>query len=212
MTPLYLIKLVGLFIFAYILGSIPCGLVFTRMFCAVDPRQKGSRNIGAANVRRVAGSKIGALTLIGDMLKGALPVYLAYTVIDAEGPWDQVYISIIAYTAFMGHLYPLYLKFKNGGKGVATAAGSFLVISPMACIIAVLVFILFICVFNHVSAGSLAAAAALPAAVWLSTHLTIITACSVLTGAFIYFRHLDNIKRIFSGAEPVIWEKKKNNP
>ena len=81
-------------------------------------------------------------------------------------------------------------------------------ISPMACVVAILVFILFVCLFNRVSAASLAAAAALPVAVWKVTGSGVLTGCAVVTAIFIYFRHIDNIKRLLSGAEPVIWNKK----
>lgn len=199
-----MIKFFVLPVFAYLLGSIPWGLVLTRAFAPVDIRQHGSGNIGATNVRRLAGNTLGALTLAGDIIKGALPVWLAVQMTVSGRPWSDVYISIVALAAFSGHLYPVYMKFKNGGKGVATAAGCFLAISPMAFFVAVLVFILFVCWFDRVSAGSLAASAALPVAIWEATRSGVMTGCAVVTAVFIYIRHTENIKRLLSGIEPKI--------
>jgi glycerol-3-phosphate acyltransferase PlsY len=197
-----MLKFFALPLFAYLLGSIPWGLVITRMFTSVDIRQFGSGNIGATNVRRVAGTTLGILTLTGDTLKGAVPVWLAVTLAGSDGVWAQAYISLVALCAVGGHLYPVFLKFKGGGKGVATAGGCFLVMVPEATIIAILVFIMCVCFWNRVSVGSLAAAAALPVVVWQVTHSEIITGCAILTAAFIYIRHKDNIKRLWSGTEP----------
>jgi glycerol-3-phosphate acyltransferase PlsY len=201
-----MIKLLILPFFAYLLGSIPWGLVLTRLFTSVNIRQEGSGNIGATNVRRVAGPTLGILTLAGDFLKGAVPVWLAISLTDSNELWASFYISLVAFAAFMGHLYPIYMKFKNGGKGVATAAGCFAVISPTALGVAILVFILFVCGFNRVSAASLAAAAVLPVIVWKATGSGVFTGCSVATAVFIGFRHMENIKRLLSGTEPAIWK------
>ncbi len=193
----------GLSVFAYLLGSIPCGLILTKKFASIDIKQKGSKNIGATNVRRVAGATLGALTLTGDLLKGAFPVCLAVYAM-AGTLMGEIYLSVVALSSFLGHLYPLYTKFKGGGKGVATAAGCFIIISPIACIVAMLTFILFIFLSNRVSAGSLSGAAVLPVAVWLTNHSIPLTACAIITAIFIFFRHTDNIKRLLSGTEPVI--------
>lgn len=198
----------GLSVFAYLLGSIPCGLILTKRFASIDIRQKGSRNIGATNVRRVAGTTLGAFTLAGDLLKGALPVCLAvYAMAGTDKLTGEIYLSIIALSAFLGHLYPVYIKFKAGGKGVATAAGCFIIISPIACFVAMLIFILFIFLSRRVSAGSLSGAAVLPVAVWLTSHSIPLTTCALITTIFIFSRHKDNIKRLLSGTEPVIWKK-----
>jgi len=201
-----MIKLLILPFFAYLLGSIPWGLVLTRLFTSKNIRQEGSGNIGATNVRRVAGTKLGILTLAGDIFKGAVPVWLAVSLTDSNGFWTSFYISLVAFAAFLGHLYPIYMKFKNGGKGVATAAGCFAVISPPALGVVILVFILFVCGFNRVSAASLAAAAVLPVAVWKATGSGVLTGCAAATAVFIGFRHKENIKRLLSGTEPTIWK------
>ncbi|HUV51297.1 MAG TPA: glycerol-3-phosphate 1-O-acyltransferase PlsY [Anaerolineae bacterium] len=202
---LEILILFGLSVFAYLLGSIPCGLILTKRFASIDIRQKGSKNIGAANVRRVAGTMLGAFTLACDLLKGALPVCLViYAMPGTDKLISEIYLSIVALSAFSGHLYPVYMKFKGGGKGVATAAGCFIIISPIACLVALLTFILFIFLSRRVSAGSLSGAAVLPVAVWLTSHSIPLTACSLITTIFILFRHKDNIRRLLSGTEPVI--------
>lgn len=202
-----MIKYIILPFFAYFLGSIPWGLVLTRLFTSINIREEGSGNIGASNVMRTAGAKLGILTLAGDMLKGALPVGLAVSMAAPETVWGAFYISFVALSAFVGHLYPVYMKFKGGGKGVATAAGCFAVISPVAFAVVVLVYIMVICGLNRASLASLSAAAVLPVAVWKATGSGILTGCAVLTMAFIFFRHTDNIKRLLAGTEPAIWKK-----
>jgi glycerol-3-phosphate acyltransferase PlsY len=201
-----MIKFLILPLFAYILGSIPWGLVLTRLFTSTNIRQEGSGNIGATNVRRVAGATLGILTLAGDFLKGAVPVWLAVSLTDSNELWASIYISLVAFAAFMGHLYPIYMKFKHGGKGVATAAGCFAVISPPALGVVILVFILFVCGSNRVSPASLAAAAVLPIAVWKATGSGVFTGCAAITAVFIGFRHIENIKRLLSGTESAIWK------
>ena len=146
------------------------------------------------------------LTLSGDVLKGAVPVWLAVSLTNSNELWASFYISLVAVAAFMGHLYPIYMKFKNGGKGVATAAGCFAVMSPPASWVVILVFILFVCGFNRVSAASLAAAVVLPVAVWKATGSVVFTGCAASTAVFIGFRHIENIKRLLSGTEPAIWK------
>jgi len=201
-----MIKYLVLPIFAYLLGSIPWGLILTRLFTPINIRQVGSGNIGATNVRRMAGPRLGVLTLAGDILKGAFPVWLAVSMTTPNEVWGALYIALVAFSAFMGHLYPVYLKFKSGGKGVATAAGCFGVISPVALVILILVFIMFVCWSNRVSLASLAAAAVLPAAIWKATGSEVMLGCAVVTTIFIYFRHMDNIKRLLAGTEPPIWK------
>jgi len=201
-----MIKFFVLPVFAYLLGSIPWGIVLTRLFTSVDIRCEGSGNIGATNVGRIAGPTLGVMTLIGDMLKGAIPVWIAVVLAISNSLWGEICISLVALAAFSGHLYPVYMRFKKGGKGVATAAGCFAVISPVAFMVVILVFIMFVCWFNRVAVASLAAAAVLPVAVWKATGSGVLTGCAVVTAILIYFRHTDNIKRLLNGMEPVIWK------
>ena len=202
------VKYVGLGAFAYLLGSIPWGLILARQFGAVDIRQAGSKNIGATNVLRTAGPGLGILTLVGDLSKGALPVWLAVKMSGHPELLNATYVSAVALCAFVGHLYPVFLKFKTGGKGVATAAGCFLIISPGATGVVLIIFILFAGIANRVSVGSLAAVAALAPAVWWATSAVTFTACAGVMALFIYARHWENIRRIISGTEPAIWGRK----
>jgi glycerol-3-phosphate acyltransferase PlsY len=198
----------GLLICAYLLGSIPWGLIFARIFAKVDIRLKGSGNIGATNVTRQVGVIPGLLTLAGDILKGAFPVYLALAAFGPVNGVGDIYVSTVALAAFLGHLYPVFLKFQDGGKGVATAAGCFAVVSPAAVLAAFAVFILMLLAARRVSVGSLAAAAALPIALWITTDSAAMIAAAGISTLFIFVRHRDNLKRLAAGKEPVFKLKK----
>ena len=199
----------GLLIFAYLLGSIPWGLIFARIFARHDIRSMGSGNIGATNVTRETGVIPGLLTLAGDILKGAVPVFLAHIAFDRASASGDTYVSAVALAAFLGHLYPVYLKFHDGGKGVATAAGCFAVISPATALVAFAVFIVTLLAARRVSVGSLAAAAALPIAIWFTTDSAVLIAAAGIFALLIFIRHRDNLKRLAAGHEPVFKFKKK---
>jgi acyl phosphate:glycerol-3-phosphate acyltransferase len=201
-------KTTGLITFSYLLGSIPWGLLLTRYFSSVNILEQGSGNIGATNVRRLAGTHFGLMTLAGDVLKGLVPVIIARNIMGYDGIQSQLFLCIVAMSSFLGHLFPIYLGFKNGGKGVATTFGCFLIISPWACLASFLVFSGVICVSNRVSPGSLCASAVLPIAVWIETGLPLIAVCATTFSIMIFFRHQDNIKRLLRGTEPLIWKKR----
>jgi glycerol-3-phosphate acyltransferase PlsY len=186
--------------FAYLLGSVPWGVILTRVFSDVDIGSEGSGNIGAYNVFRVAGKSLGLMTLGGDLLKGAIPVLVGIFWLGVSDWKGEVLVSLIALSAFAGHLFPVFLGFK-GGKGVATAAGCFLVISPLVFLISVLVYVLVLCSWGYSSAGSLSAAAILPGAVWLATHSVPLTGCALIMAVIIFVRHADNIRRLLKGTE-----------
>lgn len=195
--------------FAYLLGSVPFGLILVKKFKSVDLRQMGSGNIGATNARRAGGWSLGFATLACDVLKGAIPVFLAGLMATGSDIFiKEIWISLTAIFAFMGHLFPVYLKFKTGGKGVATAAGCLAVISPLGLAAAFAAFVITAGISNRVSAGSLAAAAILPAGVFWANHSLILTGCAMTISLLIIVRHKDNIKRLLSGSEPAIWDKK----
>jgi glycerol-3-phosphate acyltransferase PlsY len=142
------------------------------------------------------------LTLAGDIFKGAVPVYLALLVwgpIDGPG---AAYVSLVLLAAFSGHLYPVYLRFRDGGKGVATAAGCFAVLSPAAVVTAGGVFLVVLVIARRVSVGSLSAAAILPLAIWIDADSAIVAASAVIVALFIFMRHRDNLKRLLAGKEP----------
>ena len=197
----------GLPLFAFLLGSIPWGVVITLLFTSADVRQQGSGNIGATNVSRVAGPTMGLLTFAGDILKGAVPVYLALKFAGQNQDVNDIFPAIVSLAAFFGHLYPLFMKFKSGGKGVATSAGCFAVLAPLACLAALSAFIFILLLSRRVSAGSLAAAVVLPITGWYSTHSWEITTGAAIMSVFIFIRHRDNIKRLLSGTEPLYKDK-----
>jgi acyl phosphate:glycerol-3-phosphate acyltransferase len=181
---------------AYLIGAIPTGVVLTRMTGAADVRTAGSGNIGATNVYRVAGKKLGILTLVGDTLKGALPVLAAQNWLQL----DPTGVALVAVAAFLGHCYPVYLGFK-GGKGVATALGVFLVLSPPSVLITVGLFALLLWKWRYVSLASICAAAVFPLLVLLFERESHLFAASLVIGGVVIYRHRANIDRLIRGKE-----------
>jgi glycerol-3-phosphate acyltransferase PlsY len=197
----------GLPLVAYLMGSIPFGLLIGRVVGRVDIREKGSGNIGATNVRRTVGTLPAAVALLGDIGKGFLPVWWAGMLVpNGHHPWAQGYVALVGLCALAGHLYPVFLKFRTGGKGVATAAGCLLAVSPGALGVSGLVFIMTACGLNRVSAASLAATGVMPLAVWYATASPAFTLWAGLTAVWIWLRHRDNIRRLAAGTEPPIWQ------
>ena len=186
---------IGWIIAAYLLGSIPVGLLISRFSQGVDPRQAGSKNIGATNVMRVAGKKAAALTLIGDLLKGFLPVAAA-RLLDLP---EQA-LLLVGLGAILGHIFPVFLKFK-GGKGVATSFGVFLSLAPLIALIALLIWIAGISLSKYSSVGALCAFAALPfLAVLLKPEMKFILFSTIIS-ILVYIRHMENIQRLIAGRE-----------
>jgi glycerol-3-phosphate acyltransferase PlsY len=190
-----------LFLFAaYLIGSIPSGLIVARLTgSSVDPRRFGSGNIGATNVGRTLGRTAGLLTLAGDIAKGALPA-LAAGWLAAGSPAQAACVALAGAGAVLGHIWPLFLGF-NGGKGVATAAGVFLAVSPLALVTAAAVFGLLVWRFRYVSLGSVGAALTLPVATWLWGAEPAYTGLAVLVAALVVGRHRENIRRLREGRE-----------
>jgi glycerol-3-phosphate acyltransferase PlsY len=181
--------------FSYLVGSIPTGLLLARAFGGVDIREKGSGNIGATNVYRTLGRKVGLLTLVGDCLKGLIPV-LAAQALGFTSPW----IALIGLAAFLGHVYTVFLGFK-GGKGVATALGVFLAVSPLAVLGALAVFSLVLYKWRYVSLASITAAAVVPSLVALINKRPEFVAMSIVIAALVIWKHRENIKRLKQGTE-----------
>ena len=181
---------------AYLIGAIPTGLLLTRLTGGGDIRQTGSGNIGATNVYRTGGRKLGVLTLIGDAFKGLLPVLLASTLLD----YDPIHTGAVAVAAFLGHCFPVYLGFK-GGKGVATALGIYLVLSPLAVLGAFLIFAGLVWKLRYISVGSISAAAAIPLLVWLTTGSLPLLLTTIVISSIVILRHRTNIQRLFVGTE-----------
>jgi acyl phosphate:glycerol-3-phosphate acyltransferase len=202
-----IIIMTGLCAAAYLLGAAPSGLILVKMTTRLDLRKVGSGNIGATNARRAGGWPIGIATLICDVLKGAIPVALAGWMM-GPGPGGiirDLWMAAVALCAFFGHLFPVYLKFKTGGKGVATAAGCFAVLSPAALGIAVAAFILVAGFSRRVSAGSLAAAAVLPMGVAWFEGPYLFFGCALLISVMVVQRHQANIRRLLMGLEPPLF-------
>ena len=179
---------------AYLLGSIPTGLLLAKA-AGVDIRATGSGNIGATNVYRTLGRSVGVLTLVGDCLKGLLPVLLARYL-----QLPEVWIAAIGLAAFLGHVYTIFLGFK-GGKGVATALGVFLGIAPLAVLGALVIFVAIVWQWRFVSLGSIAAAAAMPGLVALVSNRPAYVLMTVMIAALVVWKHKENIKRLREGTE-----------
>ncbi len=181
--------------FSYFVGSIPFGLLFGRLFADVDVRDFGSGNIGATNVNRVLGRKLGALTLLCDALKGLIPVLLALFLLQ-----DRIEATWIGLAAFLGHIFPIYLKFQ-GGKGVATMFGVLFPLSFFSALIGLVTWISVVKLSKISSMGALSACVAIPIAFfaiersWPMTFL--ISAMMILVA----YRHKENIARLKAGTE-----------
>ena len=189
-------ELIITLIASYLIGAIPSGVVLTKLTGAGDVRKSGSGNIGATNVYRTAGRKLGILTLVGDIIKGVLPVIYA-TMIAGMSP-EQT--AMIACATFLGHLYPVYLGFK-GGKGVATALGIYLVLSPLSVLYAGILFVLLVWIWRYVSLGSILAAAVVPPLVYFIEQSTPLLIASLFISLMVIWRHRENIGRLLAGEE-----------
>lgn len=182
---------------SYLLGSIPFGLIFSRLR-GVDPRRIGSGNIGATNVMRAVGKFYGIITLFFDVLKGFLPVYVAHCI-----GLDEKIGATAGFASFLGHIFPITLKFK-GGKGVATALGVFLALNSFATLIAVFIFIVVVAISKYVSLGSLIASLFFPFLLYLFNEHPYAVGMAILTSGLIFLRHTKNIERLLSGKESKI--------
>jgi glycerol-3-phosphate acyltransferase PlsY len=191
MTSFYLMLLAS-----YLSGAIPTGVVLTKLVGASDIRNAGSGNIGATNVYRVAGKKLGIMTLVGDALKGAVPVLIAINILALT----DIQVGAVAAAAFIGHCYPVYLGFK-GGKGVATALGVFLVLSPLSVLGAFAIFALLLWKWRYVSLGSISAAAAIPLLVYFIEGNRAMVGTTMFISLVVIIRHHQNIQRLLNGTE-----------
>jgi glycerol-3-phosphate acyltransferase PlsY len=188
-----------LVVFAYLLGSIPTGLLLSRALAGKDPRQQGSRNIGATNVMRTAGKTLGIITLLGDVLKGIIPVVIAQWLVK-----EEFWVAGTGMAAFLGHCFPVYLRFK-GGKGVATALGVFLPLASLAVVFDIFFFAGVIATSRMVSVGSILAAAAMPILIWLLGYPLSSVILGICIALLIIYRHKENIKRLLAGGENRLW-------
>lgn len=188
-------------IVGYLSGSIPFGLILTKLAGLGDVRKIGSGNIGATNVLRTGNRKLAAAVLLGDALKGTVPVLVIHWLFGLEA-------SLVAgFGAFLGHLFPVWLKFK-GGKGVATYLGVLLAAAPLFVLVFAVVWLGMAKLFRYSSLAALTAAVAVPASLWiagLDKVAALFTAMSVIT----ILKHHTNIQRLLSGTESRIGDKGK---
>jgi glycerol-3-phosphate acyltransferase PlsY len=192
---------------AYLLGSVPFAVVCSRLFGIADPRSYGSKNPGATNVLRSGNKAAAASTLLGDMAKGWLAVFLA----QSYGPnfgFSQGLVSAVALAVFFGHLFPIFLKFK-GGKGVATAAGVLLGIDPSLGLITLGIWLAVAFTLRYASLAAMVAAvvASLIALMfWGGGILALVVGIIAIA---LIVRHWGNLQRLMAGTEPKIGAKKK---
>jgi glycerol-3-phosphate acyltransferase PlsY len=190
-------------VLAYLLGSIPFGLILARVFLDTDVRQIGSGNIGATNVLRTGSKKLGIATLLLDAGKGFAAVSLAHVLAGSEPHAAALLPALAAVSAMLGHIFPVWLKFK-GGKGVATGVGVFLALVPKAVLIVLGVFLLIFGASRYVSLASIIATAAFPAVSYLyirETRNVVLMPFIVAASLLIIVKHHQNIRRLLSGTE-----------
>jgi glycerol-3-phosphate acyltransferase PlsY len=186
---------VTLLVLAYLVGSLSSAIVLCKLAGLPDPRTQGSGNPGATNVLRFGGKKLAATVLLIDVLKGVLPVLIAHLL-----GMDMVWVAATAYAAFLGHLFPVFFQFQ-GGKGVATALGGFLALSPILALAGLATWLLVFAISRISSLSALTAAALTPLySLWLiesvgARWLILVIAMMLIA------RHHSNIRRLISGAE-----------
>lgn len=186
-------------IISYIIGSIPFGVLFANIFCGIDPRTVGSGNVGATNITRICGRKLGLITLFFDVLKGAVPVAIATYLSDSP-----IMYTLTGLAAIIGHLYSCFLHFK-GGKAVATSIGVLIPIAFWQLFIAALLCIFFIWRSGFVSLGSLVLVTSLPIILLLTGQFAYIP-LSLIIMALVLWSHKQNIQRLINGEEKV-WKQ-----
>ncbi|VAW53868.1 Acyl-phosphate:glycerol-3-phosphate O-acyltransferase PlsY (EC 2.3.1.n3) [hydrothermal vent metagenome] len=187
----------------YLLGSVSTAIITCKLMGLPDPRTMGSNNPGATNVLRSGSKKAAALTLLGDMLKGLMPVLIARL---ADMPNEVLAATGLA--AFLGHLFPLYYGFK-GGKGVATILGVLMGTHWALGLSTISVWLFMAMAFRYSSLSALVAASASPVFAWFITQSSTITASVLLMATLLFTRHSKNIKNLLSGKEDKIGSKKK---
>ena len=194
-VPVTLIPIIWI-VGAYLLGSISFGILVSKAFGLPDPRTVGSGNPGATNVLRSGKKMAAALTLLGDALKGWVAVWLAL-----QSDMLMWVVASVGIAVFMGHLYPIFYKFK-GGKGVATALGVMLAISPWLGLAALLTWVVVFAISRYSSLGAIVAAALAPVYAWylLSAYKDFITTV-VIMSVFLIWRHRTNIQKLLAGTE-----------
>lgn len=182
-------------VFAYLVGSISSAITISRLKNLEDPRTVGSGNPGATNVLRSGDKSAAVLTLAGDILKGFIPVLLARI-----AGADPIVVALVGLAAFLGHLFPLYYSFK-GGKGVATACGVLLAISPLSVFFLICIWLIVALLTRYSSFAALIAAVSAPLLIMLISPQMIYVALAGTIAGFLIWRHRENINRLLNGTE-----------
>jgi len=184
------------------MGSIPVGYLIVKRVKGVDIRAFGSGNIGSTNVKRIAGNKVAKLTQMFDVLKGTIPVGIAFLIANSYSlPISKdLFVSIVALTAVIGHCYTPFLRF-NGGKGVNTTLGAFILVAPVPVLVGFVTYMIMKIFVEVVSVRSMTAAASLTITALILRLPTAITISIVLVTGLMVLRHKDNIKRLVKREE-----------
>ena len=185
-------------IFAYLLGSVSSAIVIARLFGLKDPREVGSGNPGATNILRYGGKKAAILTLLGDVLKGAVPVLIAH----ALGA-DSVILALTMLAAFLGHVFPVFHGFK-GGKGVATAFGALTAMNGWVGLALVGSWLLMAVTTRYSSLSAITVSVLAPVYVWLFTRNPALILATGIMALFLLWRHRSNIQKLLAGTETKI--------
>lgn len=184
-----------LLLFAYLLGSLSSAIILSRITGFADPRTAGSNNPGATNVLRIAGKRAAVLTLLGDFLKGLIAVLLA-----SWAGADRLLIALAGFSAFLGHCYPLFFRFK-GGKGVATALATNIAFNWPVGLTMTLIWLLFARVFKISSLAALVTFTALPGLIFWQESSIAVTLVFTAMSVILIWRHRSNIQRLLQGVE-----------
>ncbi|MBT3707256.1 MAG: glycerol-3-phosphate 1-O-acyltransferase PlsY [Proteobacteria bacterium] len=185
----------------YLIGSISSAVIVSRLMGLPDPRQEGSGNPGATNVLRLGNKLAAALTLIGDILKGAIPVLIA-----ASLTAEPMAIALAGAGSFFGHLFPVFFGFK-GGKGVATALGVFLAINPFIALSLALTWLTIAIIFRFSSLAAIISSASAPLWAWWFDSSDVYIVLAFALAIILVWRHSENIKRLIAGTESKIGKK-----
>jgi glycerol-3-phosphate acyltransferase PlsY len=190
---------------AYLIGAFPSSYVVAKLARGIDLRHHGSGNLGATNAFRVLGWKAATPVFLLDIFKGWFPTFY-FPRIDGNDRWEWA----LAYGAMtiVGHVFSIYVRFK-GGKGVATGAGVFIALAPLAVLVTTIIWVILVFITRTVSIGSIAAAASLPVAVALLDSRRLVLVLAIALAAFVVYAHRANIKRLMRGEEPSFRKKKE---
>lgn len=202
-----MISYIIILIIAYLLGNISTSYIIAKRLAGVDIRTQGSGNAGSTNVLRTLGKKAGAMTFIGDLLKGIIAVFIGYTI----SKFANIDIVIAGYVAVFGvvcgHNWPAFLGFR-GGKGVATSLGAMIAVNPIIALSCFGLFLIIVAITKYVSLGSVVGIAASPVIMMFLNNKNGVIITLFLTISVIY-THRENIKRLINGTERKIGQKKE---